>query len=84
MFRCEGQSDDVDELRRFGGAVARKEAAAMRQVDVADISLGVGDMYVFKSDVLHEVPGFGGTQARVVLASFVAYSHGKPELMCWA
>ena len=84
LFRCEGGSEYANELRRLGSPALRRQAATRRRVDVADVTLGVGDMYVFKADALHEVPGFGGTKARVVLASFVAYSRDRSELMCWA
>eukprot|EP01052_Picozoa_sp_SAG31_P013125 SAG31_NODE_784_length_12112_cov_10.538666_1_plen_378_part_10 len=84
LFRCEGSSTEAAELRALQSAVARSEGAAERAIDVAQVALSVGDMYVFKADALHEVPGFGGSQARVVLASFVAYSETRPELMCWA
>ena len=41
-------------------------------------------MYFFKSDSLHEVPGFAGSLARIVQATFIGYSEEDPEIMVWS
>ena len=35
--------------------------------------LNVGDMYFFKTDNVHEAPGFGGSKARAVFCTFIGY-----------
>ena len=50
---------------------AFRDFAADAQLRSCPVDLEVGDMYFFKSDSLHEVPGFTGDLARVVQATFI-------------
>ena len=50
---------------------AFRDFAADAQLRSCPVDLEVGDMYFFKSDSLHEVPGFTGELARVVQATFI-------------
>ena len=38
----------------------------------------------FKSDAMHEVPGFTGDLARVVQATFIGYSEDDGEILVWS
>ena len=40
--------------------------------------------YFFKSDAMHEVPGFTGDLARVVQATFIGYSEDDGEILVWS
>ena len=46
--------------------------------------LNVGDMYFFKTDNVHEAPGFGGKKARAVFCTFIGYSEEDDEIMVWS
>ena len=48
------------------------------------LSLDTGDLYVFKSDDVHTVPGFAGDRLRVVLAAFVGFSAAREEMFVWS
>ena len=47
-----------------------------------NLSLDAGDLYIFNSNRLHEVPAVIGTRDRVGLGTFLGYS--SRELLVWA
>ena len=53
-------------------------------VAVETTELNTGDMYFFKTDNVHEAPGFGGDRCRVVFCTFVGYSESEDEIMVWS
>lgn len=48
------------------------------------VRLGEGDMYFFKTENVHEVPGFSGNRPRIVMATFIGYSPEENEIFVWA
>ena len=40
--------------------------------------------YFFKTDNVHEAPGFGGSKARSVFCTFIGYSADQPEIFVWS
>ena len=48
------------------------------------VDLNTGDIYFFKSDSIHEVPGFGGRLARMTMATFIGYSEEDGQIMVWS
>ena len=50
----------------------------------APVDLEVGDMYFFKTDNVHEAPGFCGEKARSVFCTFIGYSEDEPEIFVWS
>jgi hypothetical protein len=50
----------------------------------AAVDLSAGDMYFFKSDSVHAVPGFSGGRARVVMGAFIGYDAARPEIAVWS
>ena len=43
-----------------------------------------GDRYFFKTDNVHEAPGFGGRLCRSVFCTFIGYSPDDPEVYVWS
>lgn len=71
----------------LGGMVetsAFREFAETANLRAFPVDLEVGDMYFFKSDAMHEVPGFTGSLARVVQATFIGFSEEDDEIMVWS
>ena len=50
----------------------------------ACVSLEPGDLYFFNTGMIHEVPGVGGNDPRVVLATFIGYSQDVDAVMVWS
>jgi hypothetical protein len=50
----------------------------------AAVALAAGDLYVFCSEFVHEVPYVEGPTPRVVLASFLCTSLDEPEVFAWS
>ena len=48
------------------------------------VNLKAGDMYFFKSDSMHSVPGFGGDRNRITLATFIGVSEEGKEVSVWS
>ena len=48
------------------------------------IDLAPGDMYFFNTHCIHEIPPLDGDNPRAVLATFIGYSPGDPEIFVWA
>ena len=38
----------------------------------------------FKSDSIHEVPGFDGNRARVVVGAFIGHTEDDPDIAVWS
>ena len=49
-----------------------------------EMHLSPGDLYFFRSDVPHRIPGFAGQRPRITLATFIGYSPCDPEIMVWS
>ena len=49
-----------------------------------EMHLSPGDLYFFRSDNPHRIPGFTGGTPRITLATFIGYSPGDPEIMVWS
>ena len=41
-------------------------------------------MYFFKTDNVHEAPGFGDAKARLVFCTFIGYGPDDPEIFVWS
>ena len=52
-----------------------REFCRHNPVATATTELNVGDMYFFKTDNVHEAPGFGGSKCRVVFCTFIGYRY---------
>jgi hypothetical protein len=50
----------------------------------ATVELEPGDLYYFNTRLIHEVPAVQGDQPRIVLATFIGYSHEDPEVWVWS
>ncbi len=48
------------------------------------VDLQPGDLYFFNTRLVHEVPALEGSAPRVVLAVFIGYSEGDPEVFVWS
>ena len=48
------------------------------------VELEPGDLYVFFTENIHEVPEVAGDRPRIVLASFLAMSPDDPEIFVWS
>jgi hypothetical protein len=91
-----GWSDEVDRLLQTewekGKAITKREfdRAAFNDyigdhdIETCKVSLSAGDMYFFNTELLHEVPAFGGHRPRIVEATFIGYSSGNPEIFVWS
>jgi hypothetical protein len=53
-------------------------------IDRYEVRLNEGDMYFFKSENVHEVPGFKGNRPRIVMATFFGYSPVEEEIFVWS
>lgn len=60
------------------------EYAAAERVPSVRVELEPGDLYFFNTRCIHEVPGVAGDQPRIVLATFIGYSHDDPEVFVWS
>ena len=58
---------------------ARHNALGHCQVD-----LEPGDLYFFNTGLVHEVPAVVGDSPRIVLAVFIGYDPGDPEVFVWS
>jgi hypothetical protein len=61
-----------------------RQFCAENPVASASVDLHVGDMYFFKTDNVHEAPGFGGSKARSVFCTFIGYSEDEDEIHVWS
>jgi hypothetical protein len=57
--------------------------AREHQLASCRVELEPGDLYVFNTRYIHEVPGVAGQLPRVVLAAFLGYSAHDPQMMVW-
>lgn len=48
------------------------------------VDLEQGDLYFFNTRCIHEVPAVEGEDPRIVLATFIGYSPGDPEVFVWS
>lgn len=48
------------------------------------VELEPGDLYFFNTRLIHEVPAVEGADPRIVLATFIGYSPGDPEVYVWS
>ena len=60
------------------------EYAQDESISAVDIKLEPGDLYFFNTGCIHEVPGVSGSDARIVLATFIGYSDDRPEVYVWS
>ncbi|MCC7204827.1 MAG: hypothetical protein IT441_07085 [Phycisphaeraceae bacterium] len=58
--------------------------ARERGIAQCGVGLSEGDLYIFKSEGVHEVPGFTGDRPRIVMATFFGYSPDLPEIYVWS
>ena len=65
-------------------APAFREFCSANPMASASVDLNVGDMYFFKTDNVHEAPGFGGSKARTVFCTFIGFSEEEPEIFVWS
>jgi hypothetical protein len=74
-----GPEWDVALLNRTFRADARRYGVRRRQ-----IVLKPGDLYVFRSSTIHEVPRAKGARARIVLAAFLGISSTFDQFLVWS
>jgi hypothetical protein len=60
------------------------EFKQQNDVSHARVDLEPGDLYFFNTGMIHEVPGVPGDLPRIVLATFIGYSHDNDEIMVWS
>ena len=48
------------------------------------VDLEPGDLYFFNTGLVHEVPAVVGDSPRIVLAVFIGYDPGHPEVFVWS
>ena len=58
--------------------------ARNHNVEQYQVDLSPGDLYFFNTRCIHEVPPVVGTDPRIVLAVFIGYSPGDPEVFVWS
>lgn len=73
----------VCDFRQMDTAAFR-EFAVQRKLKEFNVDLKVGDMYFFKADSIHEVPAFGGVQARMNLATFIGFDEDGDHISVWS
>jgi hypothetical protein len=73
-------SPEVDSVMQSGF----HDYAAARHIPSVRVDLEPGDLYFFNTRLIHEVPGVSGEQPRIVLATFIGYSPGDPEVFVWS
>ncbi len=90
LFRKEWDHDTArSEGHDFGDLSGFKRDAFYAYVERGGIEkyelrLNEGDLYLFKSENVHEVPAFGGNRPRIVLATFFGYSPEEEEIFVWS
>ena len=61
-----------------------EEYVEARSLPKYEMQLSPGDLYFFRADNPHRIPGFGGSRPRITLATFIGYSPDDPEIMVWS
>lgn len=61
-----------------------RDYAIQNNVSHVRVELEPGDLYFFNTGMIHEVPGVPGDLPRIVLATFIGYSHNDDEIMVWS
>ena len=60
------------------------EYTAEKNIESYRVELEAGDMYIFNSGCVHEVPAIEGENLRIVLAMFIGYSPDEDEIFVWS
>lgn len=60
------------------------EYAQEHHISYYQVDLEPGDLYFFNTRLIHEVPAIGGSDPRIVLATFIGYSVNDPEIFVWS
>ena len=60
------------------------EYAQENEIDHYRVDLEQGDLYLFNTRLIHEVPPVEGEGPRIVLASFIGYSPDDAEIYVWS
>ncbi len=58
--------------------------ARQHNIEHVEVHLEPGDLYFFNTGAIHEVPGVAGELPRIVLATFIGYSHDCDEIFVWS
>jgi hypothetical protein len=61
-----------------------REEAANRGIERAHVNLNQGDLYVFCTEHIHEVPPVRGDTPRITLAAFFGSSKNDDEIFVWS
>ncbi len=61
-----------------------QEDAAAQGIERVRVQLQPGDLYVFCSEFVHEVPSISGETPRIVLAAFFGMSQDDDEMFVWS
>lgn len=61
-----------------------REEAASRGIERAHVNLNQGDLYVFCTEHIHEVPPVRGDTPRITLAAFFGSSKNDDEIFVWS
>lgn len=72
------------EIQEHIAADTFHDYAAASRIQSYRVDLEQGDLYFFNTRCIHEVPAVEGTAPRIVLATFIGYSTGDPEIYVWS
>lgn len=61
-----------------------REDSAAQGIERVKVQLQPGDLYVFCSEFVHEVPNISGETPRIVLAAFFGMSQDDDEMFVWS
>ena len=95
LYRCPWTQEVADMMEIHYLGLDEPEAAMLNTRTFEDyveskalpkyeMHLSPGDLYFFRADQPHRIPGFGGTRPRITFATFIGYSPDDPEIMVWS
>ena len=73
-----------EEVQPHLAANTYPEYARSRGLGHCQVDLAPGDLYFFNTGLVHEVPAVVGDSPRIVLAVFIGYEAGHPEVFVWS
>lgn len=74
----------TEEVQAHLNEITFHEYAQAQNIESVQVCLEPGDLYFFNTGGIHEVPGVDGTEPRVVVATFIGYSHNDNEIFVWS
>lgn len=73
-----------EEVQPHLAANTYPEYARRHDLGRCQVDLEPGDLYFFNTGLVHEVPAVVGDSPRIVLAVFIGYDPGHPEVFVWS